>query len=309
MSTVPPAQERPRIAFVGLGRMGLPMAGNLLKGGFPVVGCDLDPARREALVARGGLSAETPAEAASRADITLSMVMSDPALETVALGPQGVLAGASPGHLFADLSTVSPAASARVGTAARARGVAYLCAKVAGSVGLAETAGLTLFASGEAADFARARPAFAAMAAAMHHVGAGDSAAYLKLVHSLLVGVTSTMMAEALAFGERGGLDLATMVDILEAGPLGSRQLTLRAPTIKARGFDAPPSDIDTAAKDVDLILDTARRDATPLPLTAAARQVMAMAQARGDGRRDIYAVLETLEALAGLPRGADTGR
>jgi 2-hydroxy-3-oxopropionate reductase len=121
-------------------------------------------------------------------------------------------------------------------------------------------------------------------------------------VHSLIVGVYSSMLGEALAFGERGGLDLRTMVDILEDGPLGSRQLTLKGPILKERRFDQPPSDIDTAAKDVDLILDTARRDATPLPLTAAARQMMAAAQARGGGKRDIYSVLEAFEAIAGLP-------
>jgi 2-hydroxy-3-oxopropionate reductase len=92
------------------------------------------------------------------------------------------------------------------------------------------------------------------------------------------------------------------MIDILEDGPLGSRQLTLKGPILKERRFGSPPSDIDTAAKDVDLILDAARRDAMPLPLTAAARQMMAVAQARGGGKRDIYSVLEAFEAIAGLP-------
>lgn len=295
----------PTIAFIGLGRMGLPMAANLVAAGYPVVGCDRDAARSGALAARGATVAGTPAEAAARADLSLSMILDDAVLGTVACGPDGVLAGAEPGHLYVDLSTVSPAASARVSAAAVERGVAYVCGKVAGSVALAEAAGLSLFASGEAADFARARPVFAAMAAKVHHVGAGEAAAYLKLVHSLVVGVTAAMMGEALAFGQRGGLALETMVDILEDGPLGSRQLTLRAPTIKGRRFDAPPSDIDTAAKDVDMILDTARRDATPLPLSAAVRQMMAAAQAHGDGRRDIYAVLETFERLAGLAPAA----
>lgn len=289
------------IGFVGLGRMGLPMAANLLKAGFAVVGCDRDPARVEALAARGAGIAATPAEAASRCDITVSIILNDAVLREVAQGPQGVLAGAAPGHLYIDLSTVSPAASQAVAAYAKEKGACYLCAKVAGSVGLAESGGLTLFASGGQADFDRARPLFQAMAANVHYVGEAEAAAYLKLVHSMIVGISSAMMGEALAFGQRGGLDLSTMIDILESGPLGSKQLTLRAPTIKARRFDAPPSDIDTAAKDVDMILDTARRDATPLPVTAAARQMMAAAQARGEGRRDIYAVLETFEALAGL--------
>ena len=160
-----------------------------------------------------------------------------------------------------------------------------------------------MFASGEKADFDEARPVFSALAAKVYHVGADDSAAYLKLVHSLIVGVYSSMIGEALAFGERGGLDLETMVDILEAGPLGSRQLTLKAPILKARDFDDPPSDIDTAAKDVDLILGTAKRDDMPLPLTSAVRKMMATAQEAGQGKRDIYAILETFERLSGGTR------
>lgn len=291
------------VGFVGLGRMGLPMAGNLVRAGFEVVGCDVDPGKAEALAARGGRTAPTPAEVAAASAVSLSMIMDDATLREVALGPQGVLAGAPRGHAYVDLSTVSPAASAEVAAAAAGRDVDYLCGKVAGSVGLAEEAGLTLFASGERAAFERCRPVLAAMAAGVHHVGAGEGAAYLKLVHSLVVGVYSAMLAEALTFGQKGGLDLATMVDILEAGPLGSRQLTLKAPVLKERRFERPPSDIDTAAKDMDLILGAARVDATPLPLAAAARQVMASAQAHGGGKRDIYAVLEAFERAAGLGR------
>ena len=290
-----------RIGFIGLGRMGLPMAANLLRAGHDVIGCDIAPARTAAFTALGGRLAATPALAAAAADITFSMLLNDAVLHAVACGPDGVLAGARPGHIYADLSTVTPAASAAVAAQAVPRGVAYLCAKVSGSVGLAEQGGLTLFASGPHATFDTLAPLFAHMARQVRHVGAAEAAATLKLVHSLIVGVYSTMLGEALAFGERGGLDLATMVDVLEAGPLGSRQLTLKAPVLKARAFAAPPSDIDTAAKDMDLILEAARHAATPLPLAAMARQMMAMAQAHGDGKREIYAILETFEALAGL--------
>lgn len=290
-----------RVAFIGLGRMGLPMATNLIRSRFEVTGCDVDPAKVEALAARGGRAAGSPAEAAANADVSLSMVMNDAILREVALGERGVLPTAAPGHIYVDLSTVSPAVSAELAEKAAERGVAFLCGKVAGSIGLAEEGQLTLFASGDAAAFETCAPVFRAMAANLHHVGHGASAAYLKLVHSLIVGVYSAMLGEALTFGQKGGLDLATMIDILEAGPLGSRQLTLKAPVLKERRFDAPPSDIDTAAKDVDLILEAGRRDATPLPVTAAVRQVMAAAQAHGGGKRDIYSVLEAFERAAGI--------
>ncbi|MET0428073.1 MAG: NAD(P)-dependent oxidoreductase [Microvirga sp.] len=289
------------IGFTGLGRMGLPMASNLLNAGFSVVGYDLDPAKVRALVERGGAEARSPADAAARSDLSLSMIMNDAVLRDVAMGGEGVLAGAGSDHVYCDLSTVSPSVSGEVRTRALQQGVAYLCAKVSGSIDRAEAASLTLFASGAEEAFARARPAFAVMASDIHYVGAGEAAAYLKLVHSMIVGTYSAMIGEALAFGQRGGLPLGMMVDILEGGPLASRQLSLKAPVLKARQFDDPPSDIDTAAKDVDIILETARRDLTPLPLMSAARQVMAFAQAGGGGKRDIYAILESFERLAGL--------
>lgn len=291
------------VAFIGLGRMGLPMALNLLRKGFHVIGCDLDRTRLDSLVAHGGAAAASPGEAAAGADATLSIIMNDRILREVALGASGVLSGARPGHLFCDLSTVSPAASAEVSEAAARAGVRYLCGKVAGSVGLAESGGLSLFASGDPEAFEELGAVFDAIAAQRRHVGPGEAAAYLKLVHSMIVGVYSAMIGEALAFGQKGGLSVETMVDVLEAGPLGSRQLTLKSPVLKARSFDAPPSDIDTAAKDVDIILDTARLDRTPIPLVATARQVMAAAQAGGDGKRDIYAILLAFERLAGLER------
>lgn len=292
-----------RIAFIGLGRMGLPMAANLSEAGFDVTGYDIDPARTDLLLRRGGRPAATIKEAVAGADLALSIIMTDDVLRRVALGPEGIIPDLASGAIYCDLSTVSPTASAEVRKAASANSVRYLCAKVAGSIDLAQSAGLTLFASGSEDDFKAALPAFSAIAAKSHYVGPDDSAANLKLDRSLNVGVYCSMIGEALAFGERGGLDLAMMVDILEAGPLGSRQLTLKAPSLKARAFDSPPSDIDTAAKDVDLILQTARHDSMALPLTSTVRQMMAASQAAGDGKRDIYSVLETFERLSKVAR------
>ena len=288
------------VGFIGIGRMGGPMAANLLKAGFSVMAYDTDAAQVADL--NGAEAASGPAEVAKASDIVISMIMNDAILHKVALGPDGVIANLREGSVYADLSTVTPAASAAVGAAAGGRG--YLCGAVAGSIGLATEGKLTLFASGDVADFETCRPAFEAMSAKALHVGPGESAAYLKLVHSLIVGVYSAMIGEALAFGERGGLDLGTMVDILEAGPLGSKQLTLKAPILKARGFDNPPSDIDTAAKDVDMILETARNDAMPLPILSAVRQLMATAQAAGGGKRDIYSIFETSERLGAIGAG-----
>lgn len=290
-----------KIGFIGLGRMGLPMAANLLKSGFAVTGFDTDATRMAALCEQGGAQAATVATLTQDSDIVISMIMNDAILHHIALGPDGVVENLTTDAVFVDLSTVTPAASAVVGKAAAIRGAGYLCGAVAGSIGPATDGTLTLFASGEVAHFERCLPALTAMSARALHVGAGDRAAYLKLVHSLIIGTYSAMIGEALAFGEKGGLDLGLMIDILEAGPLGSKQLTLKAPIIKARDFDAPPSDINTAAKDVDMILETARKDAMPLPVLSSVRQIMAAAQAQGGGLRDIYSIFETFERLGGI--------
>ena len=284
--------------------MGQPMATNLLRAGYGVVGFDIDPARIEILGAAGALAATSAGAVAAASDISFSIVMDDDILRTVVLGPDGVLSGAGRGHLFCDLSTVTPAASREVASACAAAGVRYLRAKVAGSVQRATDATLTIFASGDQDDFALAEPVLQAMGEHVLAVGDLEAAHYLKLVHSTIVGVYAALLGEALTLGEKGGVDFAQMIDILEGGPIGSVQLTLKAPTLKSRDFLDPPSDINTAAKDLDLILDTARRDRVPMPLTAAVRQMMTVAQARGDGRKDIYAVLESFEALGGVRSG-----
>ena len=162
------------IGFIGLGRMGLPMAANLLKAGFRVVGFDTDPSRAAALAGLGAATAANAAEAVRASDIVISMIMNDAILHRVALGPEGVIANLAAGAVYADLSTVTPAASATVREAAEARGGGYLCGAVAGSVGPATDGTLTLFASGARDDFDRCLPAFEAISARALHVGAGE---------------------------------------------------------------------------------------------------------------------------------------
>lgn len=295
-----PAERPARIGFIGLGRMGDPMARNLLSAGHRVVVHDIDPARVAEVVAAGAEAADSAAEVAKRSSVSITMLLSDAVLRAVVTGPQGVLAGAAAGHLLCDLSTVSPAVTREIEEATRRVGVRFVRGAVAGSVQPARDGKLAVFLSGAPADVEEVTPVLAPLAGSIRGVGSNEEAVYLKLVHSTLVAVYSAMIGEALSFGEKGGLDLAEMVTVLEQGPLGSKQLSLKAPMIMDRSFDDPPSDVNTAAKDVDLVLDAARELAVPMPLTAAVRQVMAYQQARGSGKRDIWSILEAFEALAG---------
>lgn len=291
------------LGFIGLGRMGDPMARNLLAAGHRLVVHDVAPDRLGGLVLAGASAARSAADVAARTSTSLTMLLNDVVLRSVVLGPEGLLAGAATGHLLCDLSTVSPAISAEIAEAAGDRGVRYVRGAVAGSVQPATDGALTIFLSGDPEDVAVVTPQLEPLASSIHNVGTGEEAVYLKLVHSTLVAVYSAMLGEALTFGERGGADLAEMIDIVEQGPLRSNQLSLKAPMLKARAFADPPSDVDTAAKDVDLVLDAARSLSVPMPITSAVRQVMAHQQARGAGKQDIWSILEAFESLAAVPR------
>lgn len=294
------------VGVVGLGRMGGPMAANLLRAGYEVVVHDLDEARCTPVQERGATVAASAAEVARLSQLSLSVVMDDTVLRDVALGEHGILAGAVPGHLYCDLSTVSPAASDAVAAACTARGVGYLCGKVSGSVQLAEQGTLTVFASGAPEDFRRARPVLEVLGQRVLHVGGAGEAIYLKLVHSAIVAVYAALMGEALTLGQAGGVDYEQMLDVLVGGPLASTQLTLKAPLLRSRAFgDSPPSDVDTAVKDLDLVLRAAGETSVPMPLAAAVRQVMASQQAAGHGKHDIWSVIEVFEAMSSLGQPA----
>jgi 2-hydroxy-3-oxopropionate reductase len=195
--------------------MGQPMARNLLTAGFALQVFDTVPEKIAALTAHGAAPAGSPAEAAAEADLVISMILDDVVLEAVALAPDGVLRGARAGAIFADMSTVSAAISARVAAAAEAAGVAFLRAKVSGSVQPAADGTLTIFASGPQAAYDQCQAVFGALGRRVYYVGPGDEAIYLKLVHSLMVGLTAGLVGEALTFGERGGVDWRQMIDVL----------------------------------------------------------------------------------------------
>ncbi len=288
------------VGFLGAGRMGGPMVRRLLHAGHDVVVFDPNPAACSSVAAHGARIASSAAEVARATDLTISIVMDDRILRRVALAEDGVLAGASPGHLYCDLSTVSPMASAEVADRAAEAEVSYLRGKVAGSVPLAEAGTLTVFTSGERADHDRAMPVLSALGERVLYVGGGEASHFLKLAHSVLVAGYAALVGEAITLAHRGGVDYDLAIDVLESGPLASRQLTLKAPMLHSREFAEPPSDIDTAAKDLDLVLASSRAARVPMPLTGLVRELMAGEQAHGDGASDIWSVIRAFERLAG---------
>jgi 3-hydroxyisobutyrate dehydrogenase-like beta-hydroxyacid dehydrogenase len=298
-----------RVAWIGLGKMGVPMVKNLLGAGFAVTVYNRSHGPEVALAEAGATVAASPAEAAKGADIVISMISDDKALEAVALGGAtddtgddtgGALGAAATGALFIDMSTVSPEASARVAARAEAAGIGYLRAPVSGGVALAESALLTVLASGRAEDFARAEPLFAAMAKKSFHVGDGEQARYLKLALNMMVGLTVAMMGEALVFAERGGVARDTVLDVMGESAIASPLVGYKLEPMRKRDF-TPTFSARQMAKDFDILLGAARGTATPLPLSAFVRQVWSSMIASGAGEEDFLAYVKTMEALSGM--------
>ncbi len=295
--------ENNAIGWIGLGKMGVPMAGHLLSAGFALTVNSRSPGPVAALCDAGAKAAASPAALAEKAGVIISMTSDDTALADVSTGPNGVFTTAAPGTLFIDMSTVSPDISARVAARARECGIGFLRAPVSGGVALAVAGTLTVFASGARADFEAALPLFDAMAKKSFFVGEAEEARYIKLALNMMVGMTSAMMAEALVFAERGGAARDTILDVMGESAIASPLVGYKLEPMRKRNFSATFS-ARQMAKDFDLLLGAARGTDTPLPLAALVRQMWSSMIASGSGDEDFLAYVKTMETLSGMPRG-----
>ena len=295
--------ENNAIGWIGLGKMGVPMAGHLLSAGFALTVNSRSPGPVAALCDAGAKAAASPAALAEKAGVIISMTSDDTALADVSTGPNGVFTTAAPGTLFIDMSTVSPDISARVAARARECGIGFLRAPVSGGVALAVAGTLTVFASGARADFEAALPLFDAMAKKSFFVGEAEEARYIKLALNMMVGMTSAMMAEALVFAERGGAARDTILDVMGESAIASPLVGYKLEPMRKRNFSATFS-ARQMAKDFDLLLGAARGTDTPLPLAALVRQMWSSMIASGSGDEDYLAYVKTMETLSGMPRG-----
>lgn len=294
-----------KVGWIGLGMMGEPMAQNVLKAGFPLQVFNRSREKAGMLDDEGAIVAESAADLARASETLVTMISDDVALAAVALGDDGVFAHMAAGSLFIDMSTVSPAMSARVADAAAAKGIHYLRAPVSGSIGLAAAGTLTIFASGPKDKYEESLALFEAMGGSLFHVGTGEEARYLKLAINMMVGITAGMMAEALTLGEKGGLDWDQMVEIISSSAVASPLINYKVDTLKNRDF-TPAFPAWMMAKDFNLALDTARDESLPLPITALVRQHWSAMEATGRGEMDFFAYVTLMEQLSGLDSGSD---
>ncbi|UCF90126.1 MAG: NAD(P)-dependent oxidoreductase [Desulfobacterales bacterium] len=294
-----------KIGWIGLGKMGLPMSQNLIQAGYPLTVYNRTRTTTRLLADRGAQIADSPKALAREVEVLISMIADDRALEQVSIAAEGAFAAAQAGTIYIDMSTVSPTVSSRVAEAAAKKGIKYLRAPVSGSTALAEAATLTILTSGPRDAHDACVDIFGALGQKLFYVGSGEEARYLKLVLNMMVGLTSGMIAEALTFGQRGGLDWNQMMDIVNSSVVASPLVGYKTQMLRNRDF-APAFTATQMAKDFDLALGAGRALKVPMPITALVRQFWTAMDAQGKGHLDYFALLSLFEELAGPQKGAD---
>ncbi|AGP51997.1 tartronate semialdehyde reductase [Streptomyces rapamycinicus NRRL 5491] len=288
-----------KIAFIGLGIMGGPMAANLVKAGHTVTGYNRGRAPVDALAAAGGRGADSIAEAVREAEVVITMVPADPQVKEVVLGEGGVLEHAGPGTLLIDMSSITPQTSLEVDAAARDKGLRTLDAPVSGGEAGAIEGALSIMVGGDPDDFADAGPVFEALGTTIVHVGPHGAGQTVKAANQLMVAIHLQSLAEAVVFLENAGVDLKAALEVLGGGLAGSTVLARKRQAVLDRDFK-PGFRIDLHHKDMGIVTDAARAVGAPLPVGALVAQLVASARARGDGGLDHCALLRGVERLAG---------
>jgi len=282
------------VAFIGLGIMGKPMASNLAKAGFDVVGYNLSPKTVDGVEVK-----ESIAEAVAEADVIATMVPDSPDVEEVLTGADGVFANARKGSLVIDFSSIRPDVSARLAAQGAEHGLRVLDAPVSGGEQAAIDAALSIMVGGAAEDFAAAEPVLEAVAKTIVHVGPAGSGQTVKAANQLIVAGTLELVSEAIVFLEAYGVDTEAAVKVLAGGLAGSAILQRKAPAMLARDF-TPGFRIALHHKDMGIVTSAAREAGVVIPLGAVVAQLIAALNAQGDGGLDHSALLKLVSQLSG---------
>ena len=286
-----------KVAFLGLGVMGFPMAGHLkAKGGHDLTVYNRSPAKAKDWVSKhGGASAPTPREAAKDCDFVLACVGNDDDLRSVVLGPDGALEGMKAGAIFVDNTTASAAVARELHAAAKAKGISFIDAPVSGGQAGAENGALTVMCGGDQAAYDKAEPVIAAFAKACRLMGASGAGQLTKMVNQICIAGVVQGLAEGLSFAKKAGLDGEAVVAVISKGAAQSWQMENRFKTMLADKFDFGFA-VDWMRKDLAICLDEARRNGSTLPLTALVDQFYADVQKMGGSRYDTSSLIARLD-------------
>ena len=292
--TYAPAETR-RVAFIGLGVMGLPMAGHLAKAGHTVTVYNRSTAKAQAWCDEfGGQYKTTPREAATGAELVFACVGNDDDLRAITLGADGAFAGMQPGAIFVDHTTASADVARELASAAKTLGLAFIDAPVSGGQAGAQNGALTVMCGGDAAAFDKVKPVGMAFAKAFTLMGESGAGQLTKMVNQICIAGLVQGLSEAIAFGQKAGLNMEQALEVIGKGAAQSWQLDNRGKTMVNDQFDFGFA-VDWMRKDLGLVLDEAKRNGARLPVTALVDQFYADVQALGGNRLDTSSLIKRL--------------
>jgi 3-hydroxyisobutyrate dehydrogenase-like beta-hydroxyacid dehydrogenase len=288
------------VAWIGLGKMGLPMSALLTKAGYVVLAFDRSETQLAAARGQGISVAGSASEAVGGRPVAITSLPDDAALRAVMLGPQGIVQAMAPKSILIETSTVSAEVSAEVAVAASARDVAYLRAPVSGNASIVHTGALTCFVSGPRDTFDTAKPLLAAFTRVQTYLGVREEARYAKLAVNLMIAASAAMMAESLALARKGGIAWRDILNVLDDSAIASPMVKYKTAPLRKRDFESTFSCLQMA-KDLDLILATGHAVGVPLQLAAQVRETYGALIAHGDGEADFISTVRHVERLSAL--------
>jgi 2-hydroxy-3-oxopropionate reductase len=287
-----------KVGYIGLGLMGKSIARNILKAGFPLVVHNRSQGAVQELVAEGAQAASSPAEVAARVDVVFTNLPDSPDVERVALGAHGILEGARPGLIVVDNSTIKPASARRIAEVLAERGVASLDAPVSGGDIGARNGTLAIMVGGSAEALETVRPVLQAMGKTITHVGASGAGQIAKAANQIMVAAQMVAMGELLVFARKAGADPQKVVEAIKGGAAQCWTLDVKPPRL-FDGNRTPGFKAHMQAKDLHIVLESAREYGIPLPSAAVHAQLFNAMLEMGMGDQDNSAVVGVLETLA----------
>jgi len=289
------------IGFVGLGAMGAGIVPRLMAAGHTVTGFNRNRDKARALIDQGMRFAETPRAAAADADMVFSIVTDATAVRSVALGDDGIIAGLKPGAVYIDMSTISPDSSRAISKEFAAKGFAMLDAPISGSPVTLAQGNASLMVGGDRAAFERVEPVMRAIGPKVTYIGASGLAVQMKIAVNLLLMVEVIAFGEAIALAEKGGVERDVAVDAVLKSVAASPVLGYRGPFIlEGKMPEVPLADVTLQQKDMVLALDLGRKLGSPVPLAAAANEMMNACRGLGIDHRDFVTAHEVYRRLGG---------
>jgi 2-hydroxymethylglutarate dehydrogenase len=288
------------VGFIGLGNMGNPMAGNVLKNGFPVTVFDKNAKAMENLVKAGATAGASARQVAESVEVLLTCLPGSPEVEELYLGPAGLIELAKPGNVLVDMSSVLPSTPRRLEPLARARGVQFLEAPVSGGVTGARAATLAVMTGGDAEVLERVRPILRSVGPNIYHVGPVGAGNTVKAINNMMASVNALAMMEGMVLGMKSGLDLKTLYDIIKDSSGNSNALARVPRCLIPRNFE-PGFKVQLMNKDLETFNTIARELHVPVSFSNVAQRYQQAALAAGLGEKDTSVVFTLIERLAAV--------